>query len=303
MPDFDSQIRQTLSERYVIERQVGLGTTALVYLARDRKFERRVAVKVLLPDLASTISRDRFLREIQIASRLSHPRILPIHDSGVLDSFLFYVMPFVEGESLRDRLTYEKRLSIADAIRITVQVASALDYAHANNVIHRDIKPENILLYGGEAVVADFGIARAMDLAGAAHITQTGMTVGTPAYMSPEQSAGRRKLDGRADQYSLACVAYEMIAGRTPFVGTTPQEVMARHAMDPPPRLIAARPDAPAGVEQVLTKALGKKPRQRYERVHDFAQLLAEQSGQPASARAEVAPSVWNRLRALWPGR
>jgi serine/threonine-protein kinase len=298
MAELLSQIQHTLAERYAIERQVGQGQAAVVFLATDRKYGRRVAVKVLLPDLASTISRERFLREIQIAARLSHPRILPLHDSGVLDSFLFYVMPFVEGESLRDRLAYEKKLSLADTVRITSQVAGALDYAHARNVIHRDIKPENILLYGGEAVVADFGIARAMTIAGGEHLTQTGMTVGTPAYMSPEQGAGRRKLDGRSDLYSLACMTYEMLAGRPPFLGS-PQEVLARHAMDPPPRLVAARPDVPPGLEQVVTKALAKKPGQRHARVSDFAQEFAQQAGQTSLETFERRPSFWQTVRSF----
>jgi serine/threonine-protein kinase len=283
MPDDLTHLHDALAERYAIERPLAEGASAVVYLALDRKHDRRVAIKVFMPDVASAVGRERFLREIQFAARLNHPGILPLHDSGIVEAFLYYVMPYVAGESLRDRLIHEKRLSLADAVRITSQVAAGLDYAHARNVIHRDIKPENILLYGGEAVIADFGIARAMTLAGAP-LTETGMTVGTPGYMSPEQGAGRRELDGRSDQYSLACVTYEMLAGHPPFIGTTLREVMARHATDPPPRLVAARPDVSKGFEQVLIKALAKKPGQRYARVSEFAALLTKQASEAPPA-------------------
>ncbi|HEX9704820.1 MAG TPA: serine/threonine-protein kinase [Gemmatimonadales bacterium] len=294
MSELLDRLRRTLSERYAMERQVGQGTAAVVYLAHDRKHDRQVAVKLLLPDLTSSISRDRFLREIQIAAKLSHPRIVPLHDSGVVDGLLYYVMPYVEGESLRDRLSRDKRLPLQEALRITRDVAGALDYAHARDVVHRDIKPENILLQGGEAVVADFGIARAMTIAGTNTVTKTGMTVGTPAYMSPEQGAGSRKLDGRTDLYSLACVLYEVLAGHPPFVGATPQEILARHALDPVPRLVAARPDVPAGVEQAVMKGLAKKPGQRFATVTEFAEAL---SGDHVPARPAGPPGG---LRRLW---
>src|SRR5436309_13768341 len=193
---------------------------ATVYLAQDRKHHRQVAIKVLKPELAAALGQERFLREIDTAARLNHPHILPLHDSGEAEGFLFYVMPYVEGESLRDRLTRERQLPLGDALQITREVADALSYAHSHDVVHRDVKPENILLSGGHAVVVDFGIGRAITAAGGDRLTESGISVGTPAYMSPEQATGDTQLDGRSDLYSLACVLYEMLAGHPPFLGT-----------------------------------------------------------------------------------
>src|SRR5689334_14375211 len=201
----------------MIEHELGRGGMATVYLAHDLKHHRRVAIKVLKPELAAALGPERFLREIEIAAGLTHPHILPLHDSGQADSFLYYVMPFVEGESLRERLSREKQLALEDALRITREVADALSYAHARGVVHRDIKPENILLQSGHALVADFGIARALDEAVPSTQTAQGVIVGTPVYMSPEQASGGRDVDGRSDVYSLACVLYEMLAGGPPF--------------------------------------------------------------------------------------
>src|SRR5256885_1932339 len=198
---------------------------ATAYLAQDMKHRRQVAIKVLKPELAGALGPERFLREIEIAARLQHPHILPLHDSGDADGFLYYVMPYVEGESLRQRLVREKQLPLEEALQITGAVASALSYAHSHDVVHRDIKPENILLSGGEAVVADFGIARAITAAGGDKLTATGIAVGTPAYMSPEQVAGRAQLDGRTDVYSLGCVLYEMLAGAPPLTAPTSEAV------------------------------------------------------------------------------
>jgi serine/threonine protein kinase len=237
---------------------------ATVYLAEDLKHHRPVAVKVLHPELGAVLGGERFLREIELSARLTHPHILPLHDSGNADGFLFYVMPYVEGESLRDRLTREKQLPLDDALRIAREVADALSYAHARGVIHRDIKPENILLESGHAVVADFGIARAVSAAGGARLTETGLAVGTPQYMSPEQAAASGDLDGRCDLYSLGCVLYEMLAGHPPFQGSTAQELLARHATDPMPPLRTGRTTIPEGVEAAVAKALAKVPADRF---------------------------------------
>lgn len=270
-------LQLSLTERYTIERQVGRGGMATVYLATDAKVGRRVAIKVLLPELAAAVGAERFHREIQIATHLTHPNILPVYDSGEADGTLYYVMPFVEGESLRDRLTRERQLGIDDAIRITCQVASGLDHAHAANIIHRDIKPENILLEAGQAVLADFGIARAVtSVSDFKTLTGTGISVGTPAYMSPEQATGERHLDGRSDQYALACVVYEMLAGQPPFTATTMQAVIARHVSEDVPPITTVRPTVPDEVEDVILRALEKVPADRFPTISQFADALAD---------------------------
>jgi eukaryotic-like serine/threonine-protein kinase len=223
------RVQTSLADRYRIEREIGVGGMATVYLAEDLKHHRRVAIKVLNPDLAASLGAERFLREIETTANLRHPHILPLYDSGEAGTLLFYVMPLVEGESLRDRLAREKQLPVVDALRIAHEVADALSYAHARGVIHRDIKPENILIEGGHAVVADFGIARAVRDAGASSLTGTGSSIGTPAYMSPEQAAGEQNVDGRSDQYALACVVFEMLAGQPPFTGPTAASVVHQH--------------------------------------------------------------------------
>src|SRR5207253_6220109 len=215
------RIRELLAPTYTIDRELGRGGMATVCLAQDTKHERVVALKVLHPGLAESVGPERFLREIKVVARLNHPHILPLFDSGEVQRFLYYVMPYVEGKSLRERLERENQLPIDEAIRHTFSIASALDYAHRQNVVHRDIKPENVMLYEGEAMVMDFGIAKALSAAGSENLTQTGMMVGTPAYVSPEQAAGETNLDGRSDQYSLACVLYEMLTGEKPFTGPT----------------------------------------------------------------------------------
>jgi serine/threonine protein kinase len=219
-------VSEAFHDRYRVERELGRGGMATVYLARDLKHNRLVALKVLHPELTAILGAERFLREIQIAANLNHPHILPLHDSGAVGEILYYVMPYVEGESLRDRLVREKQLPVDDALGIGQEVAQALDYAHRHGVVHRDIKPENILLEDGQAVVADFGIAHAISEAGGTRLTETGLTLGTPAYMSPEQAAGQSSLDGRSDLYSLGCVMYEMLVGEPPFTGPTAQAIM-----------------------------------------------------------------------------
>jgi protein kinase-like protein len=258
---------------------------AAVYLAQDLAHHRPVALKVLRPELAAAVGPERFLREIALTEGLQHPHILPLLDSGQ-GAFLYYVMPYLEGESLRDRLTRERQLPLDDALQITREVADALDYAHAHQIIHRDIKPENILLAGGHAVVTDFGIARAITVAGSVELTETGIAVGTPAYMSPEQAAGSHDLDGRSDLYSLGCVLYEMLVGETPYTGPTPQAILARKLSEPLPRISVVREMVPPGVEAALAKVLARTPADRFRTAAEFVEALAKPVRRARSHRA-----------------
>jgi serine/threonine-protein kinase len=257
---------------------------AVVYLATDLKHGRQVALKVLRPELTPALGAERFGREIAIAARLQHPHILGLHDSGSAAGMLYYAMPYVAGETLRARLRREVQLDVGEAVRIAGEVAEALAHAHGAGVIHRDIKPENILLSGGHALVADFGIARALDAAGGAALTETGLSLGTPCYMSPEQGMGGRVLDGRSDQYALGCVLYEMLVGEPPFTGPTAQTILARHAVDPVPNLRTVRPTVSAGLEAVIARALAKVPADRYPSVGEFRAALAQASQAPATS-------------------
>src|SRR5256712_1950864 len=227
LADLLARLQSALGDRFAIERELGRGGMATVDLARDLRHGRPVAIKVLKPDLAAALGPERFLREIEIAAGLNHPHILPLHDSGEAGGFLYYVMPFVEGESLRGRLNRERQLPLEDTLQITREVADALSYAHSHDVVHRDIKPENILLQAGHAVVSDFGIARAITAAAGENLTATGVVVGTPAYMSPEQASGQSRIDGRAGIYAPGCTLYEMLAGDPAFLASTPQAVLA----------------------------------------------------------------------------
>jgi serine/threonine-protein kinase len=281
---------EALADRYAIQRELGRGGMATVYLAQDLRHNRLVALKLLHADLAGALGLDRFLREIGIAARLQHPHILPLFDSGSVTDRVggtrpFYAMPYISGESLRARLNREKQLAIEDAVRIARDVAAALSYAHEQGVVHRDIKPENILLNGDQALVADFGIAKALDAAGGERLTETGLSLGTPAYMSPEQATAG-SVDPRTDIYSLGCVLYEMLAGDPPFVGSTPRAVMARHAIDPVPSLITARPGVPPPLEAAIRRALAKVPADRFSTAADFAGALTAPMPPAASARA-----------------
>ena len=268
------RLRVALAGRYTLERELGRGGMATVWLARDLKHDRAVALKVLRPEIAQALGPERFLQEIELTTRLRHPCLIPLLESGDADGQLFYVMPCIAGESLRDRLRRDKQLPLADALRITCEVAEALSYAHRQGVVHRDVKPENILLEAGHAVVADFGLAKALTVAGGKKLTDTGITVGTPAYMSPEQGAGSRELDERSDLYSLATVLYEMLAGDPPFSGVNGQAILLRKAADPVPRLRTVRPDVPPPLEQVIERALARAPADRFATVGEFAVAL-----------------------------
>jgi serine/threonine-protein kinase len=269
------ELALALAGRYRLERELGAGGMATVYLAEDEKHHRRVAVKVLRPELAAALGPERFLREIETTAALRHPHILPLFDSGEAAGFLFYVMPYVEGESLQDRLAREKQLPLEDALRIAREVADALGYAHARGVVHRDIKPANILLEQGHAVVADFGIARAVDVAGPERLTQPGFAIGTPAYMSPEQAAGDTAIDGRSDLYSLACVLYEMLAGQPPFTGPTAASIAHQHLAAEPRPITQIRPAVPASVAAIIQRALAKNPLDRFSPAAQFAEALS----------------------------
>lgn len=275
--DMFEGLRIALADQYDIDKEIGRGGMATVFLARDLKHQRQVALKVLRPDLATSLGSERFLREVQIAAALMHPHILPVHDSGEANGLLYYVMPFVAGESLRGRLDREKQLPIDEAIEITREVADALAYAHAQGVVHRDIKPENILLPGGRhASVADFGIATAVAYAaGDQQLTERGLAVGTPAYMSPEQAGGETGVDGRSDIYSLGCVLFEMLAGSPPFRGPTALSVIAQHISEHVPDLHALRETIPVSVETVVKRALAKTPADRYQSAAKLAAALA----------------------------
>jgi serine/threonine-protein kinase len=280
------RIKTALAERYEIERELGHGAMATVYLARDLKLNRQVAVKVLIADLSFALGPERFRREIDLATHLSHPHILPIYESGEAAGELYYVMPYVAGESLRGRLNRERQLPVDEALRITCEVASALDHSHRHGIIHRDIKPENILLEDGQALVADFGIARAVTAIGEEKLTSTGVSLGTPTYMSPEQGMADPNLDGRSDIYALGCVLYEMLVGQPPFTGRTTQALIARHSLDQVPSLSVVRSTIPEDVEEAVLKSLEKVPADRFSTAAEFATALkACQPGGTASMR------------------
>jgi len=285
-------ITSAIAGRYRVDREIGSGGMATVSLAQDVKHDRRVAVKVLHPDLAATLGAERFLAEIKTTANLQHPHILPLHDSGEADGFLFYVMPYVDGESLRERLTRERQLPIDDTIRLSQQVASALDYAHRHSVVHRDIKPENILLHEGSALVADFGIALAVQSAGGQRMTQTGLSLGTPQYMSPEQAMGDKNIDARSDIYSLAAVTYEMLAGEPPFTGATVQAIVAKVLTAEPEPVTMTRRNVSPATAAALRRGLEKVPADRFATAAEFAAALARTDVPPtASSEAQTTPA------------
>jgi serine/threonine-protein kinase len=292
MADALAALTKAVADRYAVERELGRGGAATVYLARDRKHHRSVALKVLRQELGSQLGKERFSREIAIAARLSHPHILPFIDSGEAAGLLYYITPFVEGESLRQRLEREHRLPVRDAVRIAREVAAALDYAHRQGFIHRDVKPENILLSDDHAVVADFGIARAIAEAGGEVITERGLAIGTPEYMSPEQASAERELDAKSDLYSLGCVLYEMLAGEPPFTGPNTRRILARHVAERPRPLRAARPDTPPAVEEAVARLLSKNPGDRFATAAEFSAALDDDRGPAPGAHAGAARFV-----------
>ncbi|MDH5284110.1 MAG: serine/threonine-protein kinase, partial [Gemmatimonadota bacterium] len=298
MADTLSRLRELLAGRYRIEEGgaslLGQGGMATVYLAHDVKHDRKVALKVLRPELAAVLGAERFLQEIKTTANLQHPHILPLHDSGEVDGTVFYVMPYVEGESLRDRLAREKQLPVEEAVRIAREVASALDYAHRHQVIHRDIKPENILLHDGQALVADFGIALAASSVGGSRMTETGMSLGTPHYMSPEQAMGEREITVRSDVYALGCVLYEMLTGEPPFTGPTAQAIVAKVMTAEPAGLTLQRKTVPPYVEAAVLTALEKLPADRFASAAEFSAALGN-PGFVAKGAAVSAQAVSRR--------
>lgn len=308
------RLSESLADRYTIEREIARGGMATVYLAVDQKYDRHVAVKVIFPDIASSISGRRFLREIEITAHLAHPNVLPLLDSGEAGGFLYHVTPYMEGETLADRLKRERQLPIADAVRIAREVADALDYAHTEGIVHRDVKPENIILSKGHALIGDFGVARAIDVGGGERLTQTGIILGSPAYMSPEQASGERNLDGRSDIYALGCVVYEMLCGEPPLIGRTSMSTMARRIKQTPGSLRVVRDSIPPGMDKTICKALSRLPADRFARAKEFGEALAiTMSGAPmptpypgtvpvsnAAKEAEGAhgkPSFWEEMK------
>jgi tetratricopeptide (TPR) repeat protein len=305
VPDDADQLarfKTALADRYRVERELGHGGMALVYLAEDLKNHRRVAIKVLRPEIAAALGPERFLREIATVAQLTHPNILPLHDSGEAVGLLYYVTPYLEGESLRDRLAREHQLPIDVALHITHEVADALGYAHAHGIVHRDIKPENILFQAGHAVVGDFGIARAVTSAGGETLTETGIAIGTPAYMSPEQASAEKNVDARSDIYSLGCVLYEMLGGQPPFTGRTAQAIQARRMTDPVPPLHTVRETVPAHIEEAILKALAKVPADRFVTATHFVDALTQPPGAPSPdrERGTGGEGPWRRI--AWTG-
>jgi tRNA A-37 threonylcarbamoyl transferase component Bud32 len=291
MPAPFDRLKGALADRYAVERELGAGAMATVFLAHDVRHNRKVAIKVLRREVAALIGAERFLKEIETTANLQHPNILPLFDSGQVDGTVFYVMPFVAGESLRDRLIRETQLPVTDAVRIAVEIAEGLDYAHRHGVIHRDIKPDNVLFHDGRALVADFGIALAESGDdGATRITKTGMSLGTPQYMSPEQAAGEHGVDARSDVYALGSVVYEMLAGEPPFSGPTTQAILARVMTEEPLPVSLQRKTVPPHVEAAVARSLEKLPADRFQTAAQFAAALTGASPSPAQSRRHPSP-------------
>jgi Tol biopolymer transport system component/tRNA A-37 threonylcarbamoyl transferase component Bud32 len=300
------RLAAALEDRYRIERELGQGGMATVYLAADLKHDRKVAIKVLRPELAAVLGAERFVQEITTTAQLQHPHILPLFDSGSADGFLYYVMPYIEGETLRTKLDREKQLGIEEAVKITTEVADALDYAHRHGVIHRDIKPENILLHDGRPMVADFGIALALSAAAGGRMTETGLSLGTPHYMSPEQATAEKEITGRSDVYSLASVLYEMLAGQPPHLGGTAQQIIMKIIAEPVAEVTSLRKSVPPNVAAALGKALEKLPADRFASAAEFAQALKDPHfalGETGASVGRVAPAAaraWPRDWRVW---
>jgi len=302
MSDRMEEIKAALKGRYDIERELGRGGMATVYLANDPRHQRQVAVKVLLPDLATALGPDRFLREIRIAANLNHPHILALFDSGEAEGFLYYVMPYIEGKTLRDRIDKEGELPIREAIRIIREVADALAFAHSHGVVHRDIKPDNVMLTGGHAIVADFGVAKAVSEAtGRDKLTTAGVALGTPAYMAPEQATADPHVDHRADIYALGAMAYELLTGRTPFLGHTPQAVLAAHVTEEAAPVRKYRDQVSIEIEAVVMKCLAKKPADRWQTADEMLPLL-EVVGTPSGGLTPTDTRPYQATTAAKPG-
>lgn len=274
MSSFLDRLRAALADRYLVERELGSGGMATVYLGRDMRHERSVAIKVLRPELASAVALDRFLREIKIAARLHHPHILPLHDSGEAAGFVYYVMPYVEGDTLRDRLERDGRLPLEEALQIIREVGDALAFAHEREILHRDTKPENVLFVGGHAILADFGVAVVMTTALDERLTKPGEVLGTPAYMSPEQAMGRRKLTPRSDVYSLACILFELLVGEPPFHSSNPKAALVRRADQAVPAIRERRSEVPAAVDAAVATAMAWLGERRFRSVREFLAAL-----------------------------
>jgi eukaryotic-like serine/threonine-protein kinase len=304
MPDIPSRLVEALSDRYRLERELGQGGMATVYLAEDLKHRRKVALKVLRPELAATLGPERFLREIELAAKLQHPHILPLHDSGEAQGFLYYVMPFVDGENLRGRLTRRGELPIQEAIRLLAEVADALSYAHSQGVVHRDIKPDNVLLSGRHALVTDFGVAKAVSEAtGRQDLTTAGIALGTPAYMAPEQAAGDPHIDHRVDIYALGALGYELLTGSPPFTGQWPQEVLAAHVTQPPEPITSRRPEISAALGAVVMRCLAKRPDERWQTAEELVSQLEQQvtpSGGMTPAKTQALGAAWQPSMLRW---
>jgi len=301
MTETTSRLSTALADRYRIERHLGEGGMATVYLAEDLKHKRKVAVKVLRPELAAVLGAERFVQEITTTANLQHPHILPLFDSGEADGFLYYVMPFIEGETLRDKLNRETQLGIEEAVSITTAIADALDYAHRQNVIHRDIKPENILLHKGRPMVADFGIALAVSAAAGGRMTETGLSLGTPHYMSPEQATAEKNLTNRSDVYSLGCVLYEMLTGDPPHTGSSAQQIIMKIVTDTPRPVTELRKSVPPNVTAAVAKSLEKLAADRFESAAKFAEALTNPAftlptTQAATVAGAPASGPWNRV-------
>jgi serine/threonine-protein kinase len=307
MTDVPERLRNALADRYEIQRELGAGGMATVYLAEDLKHKRKVAVKVLRPELAAVLGAERFVQEIETTANLQHPHILPLFDSGEAEGFLYYVMPFIDGETVRDKLDRETQFGIEEAVRITTEVADALDYAHRNNVIHRDIKPENILLHDGRPMVADFGIALAVSAAAGGRMTETGMSLGTPHYMSPEQATADKDLTNRSDIYSLACVLYEMLTGEPPHTGASAQAIVMKIVTEAVQPVTELRKSVPPHVGAAVARALEKLAADRFESAAKFAEALANPAFTVATEQKAAVPGAqptgpWNRLSAALAG-
>ena len=291
-----TRLNTALEGRYRIERELGEGGMATVYLADDLKHERKVALKVLKPELAAVVGAERFLAEIKTTANLQHPHILPLFDSGEADAFVFYVMPFVEGESLRERLDREHQLPVDDAVRIASDVAEALEYAHGHGVIHRDIKPANVLLQAGKPVIADFGIALAVSAGGGNRLTETGLSLGTPHYMSPEQATGDQSVGPATDIYALGCVLYEMLVGEPPYTGSTAQAILGKIIAGTPDPVATERPSVPANVDAALARSLEKLPADRFASAQDFVEALSDAGFRHGEIGTAAAATPWNRV-------